>query len=96
MVINILKPIVKVLRMVNREKKYMMGFLYEAIQLMKKAIKVAAPYFSFGYLKMVNEIWSNMLLNLLREADKVMMRTINQNLCMYLHIRELDLSVHVM
>lgn len=41
--------------MVDGDKKPMMGFIYEAIQLMKKVIKETVPHSSIGYMKNVDE-----------------------------------------
>ncbi len=60
----------KVLRLVDGDKKPTMGFLYEAMKLMKDAVKDAAYRSSKGYLKIIEERWSNMLLHPLHEAGK--------------------------
>ena len=52
------------------DKKFAMGFLYKAMKLMKNIVKDAAYRSSKGYLKIIEDRCSNMLLHPLHEADK--------------------------
>ncbi|XP_077219376.1 uncharacterized protein LOC143853475 [Tasmannia lanceolata] len=62
-IVGKLEPIVKVLRMVDGDKKPTMGSLYHAIQLMKEAIIVDAPRSNQGYHKIIDDRWTKMLLH---------------------------------
>ena len=65
-----MKPILKVLRLVDGDKKPTMDFLYEAMRLMKDAVTDAAYRLSKAYLKIIDNRWSNMLLQPLHETGK--------------------------
>ncbi|XP_077249199.1 uncharacterized protein LOC143888647 [Tasmannia lanceolata] len=67
-VVGILEPIVKVLRMLDGDKKPTMGSLYHAIRLMKEAIKAVAPRSYQGYHTIIDNRWTNMLLHPLHSA----------------------------
>ncbi|XP_077247296.1 uncharacterized protein LOC143887072 [Tasmannia lanceolata] len=67
-VVGILEPIVKVLRMVDGDKKPTMGSLYHAIRLMKEAIKAVAPRSYQDYHIIIDNRWTNMLLHPLHSA----------------------------
>lgn len=47
--------------MVDGDKKPTMGYLYESICLMKKAIKTVAPNKYVGFIKIIDERWTKML-----------------------------------
>ena len=68
--VNIMKLVLKVFRLVNGDKKSTMNFLYEAIKLMKNAVNDATYRNSKGYLKIIDERWSRILLHLLHEVGK--------------------------
>lgn len=53
-IVNILKSMVMVLRMVDGNKKPIMGYIYESIQLMKVTTKATAPKGHKKYIKIIN------------------------------------------
>ena len=65
-----MKSVLKVLRLVDGDKKPTIGFLYEAIKLMKDTVKDVAYRSSKGYLKIIKERWSKMFLHILHEASE--------------------------
>lgn len=71
MVVNILEPVVRVLRMVDGDKKPTMGYIYESIRLMKEAIKAAVPRGHKGYIKIINTRWTKMLIHPLHLAGNL-------------------------
>ena len=62
-VINIMKPISKIFRLVDGDKKPTIGFLYEAMRLMKDVVVNVAYRSSKVYLKIIDKRLSNMLLH---------------------------------
>lgn len=71
MVVNILELVVRVLRMVDGDKKPTMGYIYESIRLMKEAIKAFVPRGHKGYIKIINARWTKMLIHPLHLASKL-------------------------
>ncbi|XP_077216017.1 uncharacterized protein LOC143850677 [Tasmannia lanceolata] len=67
-IVDILEPIVRVLRMVDGDKKPTMGFMYHAIELMKGAVQTTATRSFQGYHKIIDTRWKNMLLHPLHLA----------------------------
>lgn len=70
--VNILKPIMKVLRMVDGDKKPTMGDIYESIRLMKETIKAVAPNRHVGFIKIIDERWMKMFHYPLHIASKLL------------------------
>ncbi|XP_077242394.1 uncharacterized protein LOC143882892 [Tasmannia lanceolata] len=67
-IVDILEPIVRVLRMVYGDKKPTMGSMYHAIELMKGAVQTTATQSFQGYHKIIDTRWKNMLLHPLHSA----------------------------
>jgi hypothetical protein len=64
---NSIEPIVKVLRMVDGDKKPTMGALFEAIRLMREAIKAASRSYKW-ILRIVDSRWTTQLCHPLHQA----------------------------
>ena len=73
-----MKPVSKVLRLVDGDKKSTMDFLYETMQLTKDVLVDAAYISSKTYLKIIDDSWSNMFFHPLHETGK--------HFNMYIHI----------
>ena len=54
-VVNIMKPVSKVFWLVDGDKKLTMGFLYEAMRLLKDAVADVAYRLSKVYLKIIDD-----------------------------------------
>ncbi|XP_077242611.1 uncharacterized protein LOC143883140 [Tasmannia lanceolata] len=67
-IVDILEPIVRVLRMVDGDKRPTMGSMYHAIELMKGAVQTTATRSLQGYHKIIDTRWKNMLLHPLHSA----------------------------
>lgn len=61
--VNILEPVVRVLRMMDGDMKSTMCYIYESICLMREAIKAATLRRIVAYIKIVDEKWMKMLLH---------------------------------
>jgi hypothetical protein len=70
-VVKVMEPIVKVLRLVDGEKRPTMGYLYEAMESLRKAIE-KYPLQILTYKEIVEERWFRMLLHPLHEAGKLL------------------------
>ncbi|XP_077249140.1 uncharacterized protein LOC143888581 [Tasmannia lanceolata] len=68
-IIDILEPRVRVLRMVDGDKKPTMGSMYHAIELMKGEVQTTATRAFQGYHKIIDTRWKNMLLHPLHSAE---------------------------
>lgn len=69
-IIKLQEPILKVLRLVDGDVQPTMGFIYEAMERCKMAIKRDCPYYK-AYWKMVDKRWNFQLHTDLHAAGKI-------------------------
>jgi hypothetical protein len=67
--VTLMKPVTKVLRLVDGDKRPTMGFIYEAMNIMKEAVRDSIRH-PQAYLDIIEARWTDMLLHPLHQVGK--------------------------